>query len=185
MWRRSGLIAAALAALAVALAGCVERLPIDGAEWTREYDGYFRRYSKRFFGVAWDWRWWKSQAAAESSLRPAAVSHAGAVGIMQIMPSTWPDIAERSPLPFSDITDPGQNIGAGVFYDRWLWDQWADVAEAERLAFTLGSYNAGRGRTLRAQSACACSTWPEVEPHLPSETVAYVARVMGLMGMER
>lgn len=180
---RRALGALTLAAVAALVVGC-SALPVDGADWTAEYDGTFRKYSRRFFSMAFDWRWWKAQAIAESSLRAEVTSHAGAQGLMQIMPATWAEIAEQAPLPLTDAYHPEQSIAAGIWYDAWLYARWSDLPERlQRLAFTLGSYNAGLGRTLRARAACgACSTWPEVEPHLPPETVAYVARVMGLMG---
>ena len=37
--------------------------------WTRKYDPYFRKYSKRFFGPAIDWQWFKAQGFAESGYR--------------------------------------------------------------------------------------------------------------------
>ncbi len=161
------------------------RPPVEHPQWTRRFDPHFRKYSKRFFGVGFDWRWFKAQGIAESSLQEDAKSWVGAKGIMQIMPTTLQEIAEKSSLPVLDDSDPGQNIAAGVFYDRYLYDLWDDISDAgQRLAFTFASYNGGRSRILRAQERCAtdCATWRRVAPHAPDETRGYVARIMTLMG---
>lgn len=164
------------------------RLPVEDRQWTTQYDHHFRKYSKRYFGPGFDWRWFKAQGIAESGLRKDATSWVGARGIMQIMPATLKEIAEKSSLALLDDTDPGQNIAAGVFYDRYLYDLWDDVPQhGERLAFTFASYNGGRSRMLRAQERCTanCGTWAQVNPYAPEETQGYVARIMRLMGNEQ
>lgn len=161
------------------------RLPVEERQWTTQYDHHFRKYSKRYFGAGFDWRWFKAQGIAESGLRADATSWVGAKGIMQIMPATLREIAEKSSLALLDHDDPGRNIAAGVFYDRYLYDLWDDIPQrGERLAFTFASYNGGRSRMLRAQERCAaqCGTWAQVDPYAPEETRGYVARIMRLMG---
>ena len=155
--------------------------PIDGPEWTDRWDAAFRQQSRRRFGPAWDWRWWKAQAAAESSLRPDAVSPAGAAGLMQIMPSTFADIARR--IAVTDRFDARHSIAAGIWYDRWLWDRLPDKRGRNRLAFTLAGYNAGPGAIAAAcRRAAECADWAAAAPHAPEETQRYVARVFALMG---
>ena len=47
-----------------------QELPnVDSRKWTRKYDGHFRKYTKHFFGVGFDWKWFKAQAIAESNLK--------------------------------------------------------------------------------------------------------------------
>ena len=53
------------------------------------YDDIFRKYSKRFFGPAFDWHYFKAQGLAESGLDPKARSPVGARGVMQLMPGTY------------------------------------------------------------------------------------------------
>ena len=93
--------------------------------WTTKYDHHFRKYTKRYFGPNFDWRWFKSQGIAESGLRDKAQSSVGAVGVMQIMPSTYADIHKKSPyLSSGTLSDPRWNIAAGIFYDRLLYNRW-------------------------------------------------------------
>ncbi len=161
------------------------RKPVEHDVWTDRYDPLFRKYSKRFFGPGFDWRWFKAQGIAESGLREDAESWVGAKGIMQIMPATLREIAEKSDLPVLDNDDPGANIAAGIFYDRDLYERWHDIPmPRERLAFTFASYNGGRRRILRAQEACRadCALWAHVTGHAPEETQGYVARILTLMG---
>ena len=163
------------------------RLPVEDDQWTTRFDDYFRKYSKRFFSVAFDWRWFKAQGIIESGLRVDATSWVGARGIMQIMPATFQEIAELSSLPLSDTEDPAQNIAAGVFYDRRLYDLWDDIPDRrQRLAFAFASYNGGRSRTLRAQDRCAseCAQWPNVQAYVPEETRNYVTKIMRLMAVD-
>lgn len=174
-----------LAAAIAALAGCAERTPdewVEHPQWTTRYDHHFTKYSKRWFGPSFDWRWFKSQAIAESGLSSDAESWAGARGIMQIMPPTLREIGERSGLPVHDPWDPGLNIAAGVWYDRWLWDLWDGIRRRERLLIMLASYNAGAGRISADREQCACDRWRGIAPYAPRETVGYVERITTLMG---
>ena len=67
----------------------------------------------------------------ESGYRPEAVSYAGAIGLMQLMPATAGSVG------VSDPTDPHQNILGGARYLRRMYDRFGSV----RLA--LAAYNAG------------------------------------------
>jgi membrane-bound lytic murein transglycosylase F len=155
------------------------------------YDQLFKKYSKRFFGVATDWRIFKAQALAESNLSPSARSAVGARGIMQLMPSTFAEIRTGNP-EFEAIDDPEWNIAAGICYDRYLWRLWAEHPTLEdRRSFMFASYNAGRGTLLRAQSAArarnlehrAWSSITEVAPEVKGwryrETLGYVRKIEG------
>jgi membrane-bound lytic murein transglycosylase MltF len=156
------------------------------------YDDVFRKYSKRYFGVGFDWRVFKAQGMAESNLDSAATSWVGARGIMQLMPKTFQEITTRNP-EMSRIDDPQWNIAAGIFYDRTLWQLWAkDSVEDHRQEFMLASYNAGRGTILSAQAMARRDSldhrsWPAIEsvaPKVPrwryNETLGYVRRIDSL-----
>ena len=80
--------------------------------------------------------------AVESAFDPFAVSHKGALGLMQVMPSTGAPIARRLGIPWrgpQTLFDPHANVRIGVAYLRELIDRYANV----RLA--LAAYNWGPG----------------------------------------
>jgi soluble lytic murein transglycosylase-like protein len=93
----------------------------------------------------------------ESAFRPCAVSTAGAMGLMQIMPAT----AET--LGLQDAFSPGENVEAGARYLKQLLDRYHGD---RRLA--LGAYNAGPNRVDNAGGI----------PDIP-ETMDYVSRILG------
>ncbi|MDJ0881017.1 MAG: transglycosylase SLT domain-containing protein [Gammaproteobacteria bacterium] len=160
--------------------------PIETSKWTDKYDRHFKKYSKRYFGPHFDWRWFKSQGIAESNLEADAESHVGARGIMQILPSTYEDIKLVNPS-FLALDDPRWNIAAGIYYDRSLYRKWRKpLPSEERLFLAFSSYNAGYGRVLKAvkRTRQEAYTWTEVKKHLPSETKGYVARIAELMNTE-
>lgn len=154
-----------------------------------KYDDTFRRYSKRWFGAAFDWRWFKAQGMAESNLDSAATSHVGARGVMQLMPATYRMIQSKRP-EFGAIDDPEWNIAAGIMHDRYLWRLWdKKVGAEERFNFMFASYNAGEGTIGRAADSARVvaggpPAWLHVEqvaPKVPRwryrETLGYVRKI--------
>jgi hypothetical protein len=95
---------------------------------------------------------------AESAFNYKARSRAGALGLMQLMPST----AER--FGVLDPFDPRQNISGGVKYLKWLHTYYAGD-----LTRVVAAYNAGEGAVNRHKG---------VPPF--AETRAYVPRVLDL-----
>ena len=158
------------------------------------YDDTFRKYSKRFFGVGYQWKVFKAQAMAESNLNPRARSQVGARGLMQLMPSTYRQVQSRN-SELRSIDDPEWNIAAGIEYDRYLWQLWNDhETDLDRRSFMLGSYNAGRATILRAQAAARRDSldhrkWQSIEVVAPrvrgwrhGETLTYIRRIDGNLG---
>lgn len=156
---------------------------------TNRYDDYFRKYSKRFFGIGYDWKVFKAQAIAESNLAPDARSWVGAIGIMQLMPSTFKEI-QSSNVDFSNINDPRWNIAAGIYYNRLLWKKWTDSeTTTDKLCFMFGSYNAGLGTISKAKEKAKeeqlnHAVWQSIEIVAPrlkkwryNETLQYVERI--------
>jgi hypothetical protein len=92
---------------------------------------------------------------AESAFRPNARSHAGAQGLMQLIPST----AAR--FGVADAYDPKQNISGGVQYLAWLMKRFNSD-----LTLVAAGYNAGEG---------AVQKYGGVPPY--AETQRYVQRV--------
>lgn len=155
---------------------------------SQRFDPTFRKYAKRYFGPAFDWRYFKAQGFAESGLKPTATSWVGARGIMQLMPSTYHEIASHRP-EFGPIDQPEWNIAAGIMHDRYLWDLWRkDIDDDERHHFMFASYNAGEGTITRALGIAkqngGLPAWSSVELIAPSvqrwrysETLGYVRRI--------
>ncbi|MET3791017.1 lytic transglycosylase domain-containing protein [Aquamicrobium terrae] len=83
--------------------------------------------------------WIAAVLAAESNGDPTAVSSAGAMGLMQLMPATW-DEQRALHLLGSDPFQPRDNILAGAAYLRAMWDRYRTVTDM------LGAYNFGPGR---------------------------------------
>lgn len=77
---------------------------------------------------------------AESKFDQKAVSHVGAVGMMQLMPKTAEWIAQEGELQYTDLKEPRQNIMLGTWYIDYLLKKYHNN---EVLA--LAAYNAGRG----------------------------------------
>nr|AMK59430.1 lytic transglycosylase, catalytic [uncultured bacterium UPO61] len=112
------------------------------------------------FGIPPDWIW--QVMRAESRGKPRAVSRAGAVGLMQIMPATWTMLSARYRLG-SDPFDIRANIHGGAAYLRMMWDRYGDVK------LMLAAYNAGPGRA---------DDYVAGRRRLPAETIAYIAAIM-------
>jgi membrane-bound lytic murein transglycosylase F len=155
---------------------------------TDRYDPVFRKYTKRFFGPAFDWKYFKAQGYAESGLTANATSWVGARGVMQLMPSTYQEIASHRP-EFGAIDQPEWNIAAGIMHDHYLWDLWQKgIPEEERYHFMFASYNAGEGTIGRAFAIARNNgsdpAWSNVVLIAPSvtrwrysETLGYVRRI--------
>ena len=156
---------------------------------TDRYDPVFRKYTKRYFGPAFDWKYFKAQGLAESGLDSTATSWVGARGTMQLMPSTYRDIATHRP-DFGTIDQPEWNIAAGIMHDRYLWTLYQkDISDDERHRFMFASYNAGEGTIKRAITVATKEqpgppVWSSVEQVAPTvgrwryvETLGYVRRI--------
>lgn len=100
----------------------------------------------------------------ESNGNQRAVSSAGAMGLMQIMPDTWTDLRARYGLGH-DPFDPHDNILAGAAFLREMHDRYGSAG-------FLAAYNCG--------PACYDNHLATGRP-LPPETVAYVTALLPLL----
>ncbi len=186
--RRASLILP-FVALFTATGGLASDKHVDHPQWTSKYDRHFRKYAKHYFGAGFDWRWFKAQGIAESGLRENAKSPAGAVGVMQILPSTYDEIKRDNPH-FENIKDPHWNIAAAIFYDRKMYRRWKKLeARRKQLALAFASYNAGyskvrRGFERAAEKQGRPTAWEQLVPFMPGETSRYVERIHRLMQQE-
>ena len=90
----------------------------------------------RRFGIPQPWI--RAVMEVESAGNPRAVSHAGAMGLMQIMPGTWAELRAAHRLG-DDPFDPRDNILAGTAYLRQMYDRFGSPG-------FLAAYNAGPAR---------------------------------------
>ena len=117
----------------------------------------------------------------ESSFDRAAVSHAGARGMMQLMPGTAREQAGKMGVGYDGyrlITDPSYNVMLGTAYFQRMLNIWDGS-----VPLAVASYNAGSGNVgkwVRAYGDPRGRTdvlnWIERIPY--SETKAYVQRVI-------
>lgn len=89
----------------------------------------------------------KRQMLQESAAHVMAESRAGAKGLMQLMPATARELA----VPDGEIFNAEFNLAAGINYLRIQYTHFPEIPEhAEKLKFSLASYNGGRGYVNRA-----------------------------------
>lgn len=118
------------------------------------FDPYIRA-AARSYGL--DFALVKAVVCVESNFDPAAVSKAGAVGLMQIMPANFTEFRLHDPY------NPRANIMAGARYLKTLLDRYDN-----NLELSLAAYNAG---------PTAVEHYNGVPPY--AETQTYIKRVMG------
>lgn len=143
----------------------------------------FKKHANRY---EFDWLMVAAQAYQESGLDHSKRSPSGAVGIMQVLPSTAAD-------PNVDIPNIEQleaNIHAGTKYLRFLQDRYFSAQEletADRYLFAFAAYNAGPARVAKLRKeAPAMGLSPDrwfgdvevvAAKRIGRETVQYVSNI--------
>jgi len=143
----------------------------------------FQEYGERF---DFDWLMLAAQGFQESGLRQDRRSPAGAIGVMQIKPST---AADRN-VGIDDVSTVDNNIHAGAKYMRFLADRYFNdegINDLNQWLLTLAAYNAGPAKVARmrreaGENGYDPNIWfDNVEiiaaRRIGRETVAYVSSI--------
>jgi membrane-bound lytic murein transglycosylase MltF len=143
----------------------------------------FRKYGAKY---DFDFLLMAAQGFQESGLDQSKRSHVGAIGVMQVMPTTARDKAVGIP----DIEQLESNIHAGIKYNRWVVDHFYNepgISPRDKQLFAFASYNAGPGRVAslrreaRAQGLDPNKWFNNVEliaaKRIGRETVTYVSNI--------
>lgn len=156
-WKASGgALRACLAAVSLVLAAPAHAQSV--ADWRP----YIAEASARFsVPIAWIEAVMRAESGGRTRLRGRPIrSSAGAIGLMQLMPGTWGEMRTRLGLGH-DPDDPRDNILAGTFYLRLMYEQFGYPG-------LFAAYNAGPGRYVEHLAGRGT---------LPAETSVYLARV--------
>jgi soluble lytic murein transglycosylase-like protein len=105
-------------------------------------------------------------ARAESAFNPDAISHAGAQGLMQLMPAIQRHFGVVDPF------DPEQSVIAAEKLLKEELERFSSVPLA------LAAYNSGSPRIKNALRMAIIPSWEKVSLHLPKETREYVPKVL-------
>ena len=113
----------------------------------------------------------------ESEFNPAAISHANAYGLMQLLPSVGQKMAREEgmgSISARQLLDPVTNIRLGTRYLRQIMEQFGGVQE-----YALAAYNAGDNRVTDWQAAGPYRGIDEFVESIPfTETREYVEGIL-------
>ena len=160
--RRARLLLAGVLAISLSTAAAHAHAALPAVQATTTPYADFIAADARRFGIPAEWIC--AVMRVESGGDPRAVSPAGAMGLMQIMPGTWRVLRARYGLG-RDPFDPLDNILAGAAFLREMYDRYG-------LPGFLAAYNAGPGRYEQ---------YLDRQRPLPAETDAYVAALVPLV----
>lgn len=151
------------------------RVPIRGpaALYSPKYDHLFRSAVDRWWPHLPECSLWKAQVWQESRFNPAAVSPAGARGLVQFMGPTWRDTVRQMGLTGSPSPHDEVAVEGGTFYMARLTMGWQPGGRTplQRHELALASYNAGMGSILGAQRRCSgARQWRDIQVCLPDQT---------------
>jgi membrane-bound lytic murein transglycosylase MltF len=161
------------------------RNALDEKEFQRFKDAveFFKQYSKQY---DFDWLMIAAQAYQESGIDQDKRSPAGAIGVMQLLPSTAAD----PNVNIRKIEVMKHNIHAGVKYMRFIHDRYfknEPMDALDKMLFTFASYNAGPGRVIKLRKEAQQSGFnPDIwfrnveiiaARRIGAETVQYVSNI--------
>ena len=144
----------------------------------------FKKYGALY---SFDWSMLAAQAYQESGIDQSKRSAAGAVGVMQVLPSTAAD----KNVAVADIDKIENNIHAGVKYLRFIADRYfkdENMDEFNKAMFAFAAYNAGPATVTRLRArASAAGLDPDVwfnnveivaAQQIGRETVQYISNIL-------
>ena len=111
----------------------------------------FQKYADQY---DFDYLMMAAQAYQESGLNQNRKSHVGAIGVMQVLPST---AADRN-VNISEIEKLENNIHAGTKYMRFIVDHYyknEPMDDLNKMLFAFASYNAGPAKVRRLRKKAA------------------------------
>lgn len=118
--------------------------PYFGRQRLSPFDELVQPVADRF---DFDWRLIVAQMYQESRFNPQAESSAGALGLMQLLPSTATEVGIEDPL------DPASGIEGGVAYLDQMRRRFEDeMSQREKTWFALAAYNVGYTRIAKARA---------------------------------
>jgi membrane-bound lytic murein transglycosylase MltF len=155
----------------------------QGRERYRETIDFFKKYADQY---GFDFLMMVAQGYQESRLDQSLVSPRGAVGIMQLLPSTAADKSVGIP----EIHVAENNVHAGIKYMRWIRETYFNddsVDDVNKTLFSFASYNAGPNRIARlrrntAERGLDPNVWFDnveiiASEEIGRETVQYVSNI--------
>jgi membrane-bound lytic murein transglycosylase F len=144
----------------------VEKPPANYATIVRKYAAKYHL----------DWALVLAVMKQESQFDNDAVSHAGAYGLMQIMPTTQTELVDKLGVP--DASSPRNNIRAGVYHLRSMFRAFPKAKGDDRIELALAAYNAGLTRIIAARDIARFlgedpNSWESVKTTLPLLSRSY------------
>ena len=137
-------------------------------EKVKALEAVFQKYSDKY---QLDRLLMVAQGYQESELNQNLKSPAGAVGIMQVLPTT----AAGSPIYIRDISKVDNNVHAGIKYMRYLIDSYFSDPEIDMLnrhLLALAAYNCGPGRVSQMRRMAKAK---KLNPNLWFDNVEIIA----------
>lgn len=137
------------------------------------YSNLVRKYADRYH---LDWALVLAVMKQESRFDKEAVSHRGAYGLMQIMPTTQSELVDK--LGVSDASTPRNNIRAGIYHLRSMYRAFPKARGEDRIELALAAYNAGLTRIRAARDVAQYlgqdpNSWKSVKSTLPLLSQSY------------
>jgi membrane-bound lytic murein transglycosylase MltF len=155
----------------------------DSVKRFNQMKSLFQKYATQY---QFPWMLIAAQAYQESGLNQDAKSQVGAIGVMQVMPTT----AASPPISIPDVTKVDPNIRAGVKLLKFIRDDYFKddpMDPLNKTLMTIAAYNAGPARVKQCRQLAGTmglnpNLWFQnveyaVAKKVGAETVGYVSNI--------